>query len=390
MKVLHTSDWHLGQNFMGMSRQKEHQAFLNWLTATISRQNIDLLIIAGDIFDTGTPPNYALELYYNFLIDAKEAGCKKIVITGGNHDSVSTLKAPKEILSKMDIHIVAGEADEETLIPLKWNGKTEGILCAVPFLRDSLIRKSIPKEGSKEKEQAVAEGIKRFYLDIYKKASKLIKENLPIIATGHLTTTSAKTSDSERDIYIGSLSNISASIFEHFDYTALGHIHRPQKISESVYYSGSPIPLSFSEANQQKSVNIIEFKGKNKNIEILPIPSFRALISLKGDRELLLEQLSNISDKESWIELIMDDKNPTLSAEILREFAKDKGLEILAIKTHRAEKALKTEENDTYTLKELDTDTVFELRVSKEDNLDSQTLTKLKELFKSIVSEIEI
>ena len=392
MKILHTSDWHLGQNFMGMSRQKEHKAFLNWLKETISEENIDLLIIAGDIFDTGTPPSYAMQLYYDFLTESINAGSKQIIIVGGNHDSVSMLKAPKEILSKMNIYIVAGEADEETVIPLEWDNKMHGIVCAVPFLRDTVIRKSIPNEGSTEKERAVAEGIKRFYLDTYEKASKILGDkNLPLIATGHLTTVSAKTSDSEREIYIGSLSNISASVFEeYFDYTALGHIHRPQKISESVYYSGSPIPLSFSEADQPKSINIVEFEGKKRSIKRVQIPVFRPLLSLKGDKESLTEQLRNIQNRESWIELILNDKNPVLSAEILREFAKERGLEILAVKSDRRERALRIDESNSCTLEDLDTDTVFDLRISKEKNLDEETGKKLKLLFKQIAAEVEI
>lgn len=392
MKILHTSDWHLGQNFMGMSRKEEHLLFLNWLTDTISQKDIDILIIAGDIFDTSTPPNYAEELYYSFLVNAKEAGCKKIIIIGGNHDSVSMLKAPKKILSKMSIDIVAGEEDEESIIPLEWDNRLHGIVCAVPFLRDTIIRKSLSGESSIEKEQAITEGIKRFYIDTYKRASKILADKkLPIIATGHLTTISAKTSDSEREIYIGSLSNISASIFDkYFDYTALGHIHRPQKITDRVYYSGSPIPLSFSEANQQKSVNIIEFDGKQMSIDILPIPTFRPLITLKGNKETLIEQLASITDKSSWIELILSDKNPILSAEILREFAREKELEILAIKTDRVERALKKEDSNTYTLEELDIDTVFNLRLLKEHNIDEDMSSRLKELFKKIAIEVQI
>ncbi len=377
---------------MGMSRKKEHLSFLQWLTDTISKQKIDLLIIAGDIFDTSTPPNYAQELYYDFLVDAKDAGCKKIIIIGGNHDSVSMLKAPKEILSKMGIEVIAGEEDEESIIPLEWDGKLHGIVCAVPFLRDTVIRKSISGESSIEKEHAIAEGIKRLYLDTYQRASKVLEDrDIPLIATGHLTTISAKTSDSEREIYIGSLSNISASIFDdYFDYTALGHIHRPQKISDRVYYSGSPIPLSFSEANRQKSVNIIEFEGKQMSVDIIPIPNFRPLITLKGDRDTLMKKLASIIDKDSWIELILSDKNPILSAEILREFARERGLEILAIKTDRVERALSLEESDTHTLEELDTERVFELRLSKEQSLDDEMSSRLKELFKKITLEVQI
>lgn len=391
MRILHTSDWHLGQNFMGMSREQEHKAFLEWLVEKIKEYKIDLLIVAGDIFDTNTPPAYAMELYYTFLTNAKDAGCKNIIIIGGNHDSVSLLKAPKEILSKMGIYIVAGEADEESVIPIRYDGKLECVVCAVPFLRDSVIRKSISNLGSIEKEKAIIKAIEKFYIDTYQKASKIIKEqNIPLIATGHLTTISAKTSDSEREIYIGSLSNISASLFDkYFDYTALGHIHKAQKITDKVYYSGSIIPLSFLEATYQKSVNIVEFNKKNMSVDIVPIPTFRELITLKGDRESLIEKLSQITDKSSWIELVLEDKNPSLSVEILREYAQKRGLEILAIKTANIPKALSLQES-SYTLKELNVDDIFELRLSKEDNIDEDMSLKLKELFKKIAQEVTV
>ena len=141
MKILHTSDWHLGQNFMGKSRVEEHKAFLSWLLKIIKEKEIEVLLVSGDIFDTGTPPNYALELYYNFL---KELSSIKTlittIITAGNHDSVSTLKVPKQLLEVLKVHVITnGDENENVIIPINKNDDLISIICAVPFLRDIYI-----------------------------------------------------------------------------------------------------------------------------------------------------------------------------------------------------------------------------------------------------------
>ena len=204
MKIIHTSDWHLGQNFMGKSRLKEHEAFLSWLLKIIEEKQIELLLVSGDIFDTGTPPNYALELYYNFLKQlSSKKSLKTTIITAGNHDSVSTLKAPKQLLEALNVHVVVnGDEDENIIIPINEGDETKAIVCAVPFLRDSVIRQSLGGETVSDKEKLANEGIKTYYENAYKKAKEL-NSNVPIIAMGHLTTVGSRTSESERDIYIG-------------------------------------------------------------------------------------------------------------------------------------------------------------------------------------------
>ncbi len=203
MKILHTSDWHLGQNFMGKSRQHEHKAFLSWLVKTVKKEKISVLIVAGDIFDTATPSNYALELYYNFLKQLLNSSCKYIIITAGNHDSIATLKAPKLLLEFLNVYVIAsGDEDENEIIEIYEKEELQGIVCAVPFLRDYVVRESKSGEGAKQKEQSLSEGIKKHYKKVYKDAKKILKDKkLPIIATGHLTTVGSKTSESERDLY---------------------------------------------------------------------------------------------------------------------------------------------------------------------------------------------
>ena len=156
MKILHTSDWHIGQKFMGKSREEEHSAFLSWLYETIQNESIDLLIVAGDIFDTGNPPNYALELYYNFLKQLTSIDNLDVIITAGNHDSISTLKAPKQLLEAFNVYVVtSGNEEENELISIYKQDKLLGVVCAVPFLRDSVVRASISGETINEKESSL-------------------------------------------------------------------------------------------------------------------------------------------------------------------------------------------------------------------------------------------
>ena len=393
MKILHTSDWHLGQSFMGKSREEEHQAFLTWLLQTIEEENINVLIVAGDIFDTGTPPNYALELYYNFLTKLSSSLCENIIITAGNHDSIATLKAPKQLLKALNIHVVtSGDEDEKEVIEIYNQENLEGIVCAVPFLRDYVVRKSTSSETMNDKESSLTQGIKEHYTNVYKEALMLTKKrNVPIIATGHLTTVGSKTSESEREIYIGGTLDINSDFLgKNFDYIALGHLHINQKVgSEHIRYSGSPIPLSFSESTSQKKVNIVEFENKTMTVRELDIPLYRPLLVLRGDVTSILKEFESIDDKSTWIEVHLNDENPFHANQVIRDKAEELELILLAVKIDKREKALHMEEFDVISLDELKPIDVFERRMEKDDLEDEAFMQELRVNFKQIVSEVQ-
>jgi len=393
MRLLHTSDWHLGQSFMGKSREKEHQVFLTWLLEVIEDENINVLIVAGDIFDTGTPPNYALELYYNFLTKLSLSSCENIIITAGNHDSIATLKAPKQLLQALNIHvIVSGDADENEVIEIYNKEKLEGIVCAVPFLRDYVVRQSVSSQTMDEKEYSLTEGIKEHYEHLYKEAFTLADgKDIPIIATGHLTTVGSKTSESEREIYIGGTLDIDSGFLgKYFDYVALGHLHINQKVgSEHVRYCGSPIPLSFSEASSQKKVNIVEFDKKAMSVRELDIPLYRPLLAVRGDLSSILKELEVVEDKSTWIEVHLNDANPFHANQVIREKAEELELILLAVKIERVEKALHAEDFDVISLDELKPLDVFERRIEKDALEDEAFVKELIGHFKQVVSEVQ-
>lgn len=398
MKILHTSDWHLGQKFMGKSREEEHKDFLSWVVKIIKKENIDVLIVAGDIFDTGNPPNYALELYYNFLKQLFSIENLYVIITAGNHDSISTLKAPKQLLEFMNVHVItSGDEDENELVPIYKEDKIQGVVCAVPFLRDSIVRKAVSGQTTNEKESSLNTGIKQHYKDVYEQAKTLItklteKDKLPIIATGHLTTVGSRTSESERDIYIGGTLDIGSDFLgTYFDYVALGHLHINQTVGcNHVRYSGSPIPLSFSEANQQKKINIVESKGDKVEVKEIEVPLYRKLQVIKGNLESVVTELKEVSDKSTWIEIHLNDDNPMSANQEIREFADKNELIILAIKIDRSEKKLEAKELKVTSLDELTPSDVFTRRLDVEELEDKEFVDELTLNFKKVYEKMSV
>jgi DNA repair protein SbcD/Mre11 len=317
MKILHTADWHLGKRLEQYERTEEHQDFLNWLIDTLNGQQIDILIIAGDIFDSGSPSNTALEQYYSFLRKVKDTCCREVIIIGGNHDSISTLNAPKILLKYFNVHIIGGVPEDftEQIIPIKnTSGETELIICAVPFLRDKDIRLSVPGETSEEREFRIKQGIYDHYNRFIEHITTYKAEGIPVIATGHLFAAGSSTSDSEKEIHVGNLGQVTGDLFpKEFDYIALGHIHRPQLVNKMshIRYSGSPIPLSFSESDNRKQVIILEFsKGELLKIEEYEVPGTRKLIRLKGSLDTIKEKLEKLKDPGSpypaWVEVQLE------------------------------------------------------------------------------------
>lgn len=394
MKILHTSDWHLGQNFMGKSRLEEHQAFLSWLLNVLKEQKIDLLLVSGDIFDTTTPPNYALELYYNFLKELSHIQTlKKTIITAGNHDSIATLKAPKELLELLNVHVItSGDDSEDVVIVLKDADQLQAIICAVPYLRDSVIRDALESQTISEKEKLSNEGIKAYYAKVYKEALQLQKSrDIPIIAMGHLTTVGSRTSESEREIYIGGTLDIGGDyLASMFDYVALGHLHINQVVgNEHVRYSGSPLPLSFSESKNRQKVNIVTFNKKELSIEELEVPRSRDLKVIKGNLEGIEKELKSVDDKTTWIEIDLEDNNPMYANMQIRELAEKLELSILALKVQKSDKQLQAKELQAISLDELSPSEVFAKRLEFEALDDEKLEDELLKSFEQVISKVE-
>ena len=396
MKILHTSDWHLGQKFLTNDRKEEHQFALDWLKETIETEKVEALIVAGDIFDIGNPPSYARTFYYRFLTQLQNSFCRHIVIIGGNHDSPSMLNAPKELLQILNVHVVGAATEnieDEIIELLDEKGQLEAVIAAVPFLRDRDIRQSVAGESGLERIAKVQEGIIRHFQEAGKAVKKYSKKKIPILATGHLYAKGAAASDKQDNIYIGDIENIEGKNFPIiFDYIALGHIHRAQLVGEQkhIRYSGSIIPLSFSEIQDSKSVQILHF-DKNKLVEIqeIKVPRFRELVSFSGDLESVKGKLKRFDEKRKgqlmpWIDISieMEENIPNLDGEI-REFAKDFWMDILKIRTKKAHSALESLAA-TVNLDDLTPEDVFLKKCESDGKIAKEEMQELVFTFREL------
>lgn len=365
MKILHTSDWHLGRSLYGRRRYDEFGAFLDWLAETMAAEKVDVLLIAGDIFDNSTPANRAQELYYGFLSRIAGIGCRRVIVSGGNHDSPSFLNAPRQLLKALRVDVVGAVAEnyEDEVIPIltyddgRLDFDNSAIVGAVPYLRDKDIRTFEPGEDHEEKNRKMAAGISRHYEEVVGRAERRRREilaaegendlpgRLPIIAMGHLFTAGGRTvqGDGVRELYVGSLAHVSAEIFPPaIAYLALGHLHVPQKVAGKNHfrYSGSPIPMGFGEAGQQKQVIIVEFSQNRTEPQIkeIAIPCFQELAKITGSLAEIQQRIAELTteDRRAWLEIeytgseIVGDLR-----DIIENQVAGTGLEIRRIKNRR-------------------------------------------------------
>jgi len=339
MKVLHTADWHIGKILHKHSLAEEMQLFFDWLLGIIKKEEVDLLLISGDVFDTATPSSKDRAIYYQFLRQLATTNTKAI-ITGGNHDSIGVLNAPSEILDFLDIHVIGGAKNpiEDEVIEVKnKDGKIEIVVAAVPFLRDRDLR-SKEQNVTIDRREAIREGMRLHYKTLSDYCKKY-SPSVPTIAMGHLYVKGATISDSERDI--GNQSSISSDIFtDVFNYVALGHIHRPQIVAKNknIRYSGSPIALSFSEKKDEKSICLIDTHGnKIKSVKVVSIPKHRNLHRIAGSFDEVVEALKAYENEftlPSFVELLIkeDQFSPTLISNVdslIQEYAESTELTIL-------------------------------------------------------------
>lgn len=311
LKLLHTADWHLGQTFFGYDREEEHDLFLDWLVRTLVEQQTDVLLIAGDVFDVANPPATAQRRFFRFLKDAK-AQCPhlQIVLIAGNHDSAARLEAPLPLLEELDVTITGlvkrtetGEIDYDSLVcPLRdKENKPRGLCLCVPYLRQG----DYPPAEDEEESSFMA-GVARLYRQLTEYAKSRLHPGDALVAMGHLYAGSAELSENDRSerIIVGGLESVSADVFDPgLAYTALGHIHKAQRVGgrEEVRYSGAPLPMSFSETRYKHQVVSVTVEGgKAVEITAIPIPVSVELLRIPGAPqapEEVLEALRALPEK---------------------------------------------------------------------------------------------
>ena len=401
MRLLHTSDWHLGQHFFGKHRQHEHAAVLAWLLEQVRTHGVDAVLVAGDVFDTASPPSHAREAYHQFVVDLHDAGVQ-LVVLGGNHDSPAVLGESRQLLERLHTHVVPSldrPPAEHVLALRRRDGSTGALLCAVPFIRAREVRQSLPGQEAEAARQDLVAGIAAHYAAIHAAAlarRQALGVALPIVASGHLTCVGASRSESVREIYVGSLSAFPADAFPPVDYVALGHIHRPQVVSATghIRYSGSPIALGFDELGTQKQVLLVDLDaGGLQAVTPLPVPVFQPLARLSGSLAQLPGQLDVIAagldaGQVGWleVEVVDDELLPDLPARVAALVA-DRPLEVLRLRRRRASQpALAPALQD---LDELGPAEVFERRLATEPALEADQRQRLRERFAQVLDAVE-
>ena len=398
MKILHTADWHLGHRLHEHSQFEEQMLFLNWIEKYIADEKIDVLLISGDIFDTNAPSNQSMEMYYNFLVKLKTTSCQSIIITGGNHDSPGTLNAPKSILNALSIKVVgkAAENIEDEVFEIEV-GDEKIIIGAVPFLRDGDIRKAVAGESFDELTDKYKKALINHYAASAAQCQSINTSNAPVIAMGHLFATGGSVSESEQNIYVGTLGHIGAGDFPtYFDYIALGHLHRPQVIggNDKVRYSGSPNILSFSEIKYDKKVIVLTIENNEiSDIKDAIVPRFRNFYKLEGTVADCIDQfpivISNEYELTPWVEISLNEEH-TINTYELKVAAENYSFEILktALKNQRRHKGIEELLAETKSIKELLPTDVFKLKC-KEMGFDLESRPEVEDAFNEILQSVK-
>ena len=391
MRILHTSDWHLGRSLLGKRRYTEFSQFLDWMLQCIEQHQIEVLIIAGDIFDTTTPSVTAQDQYYNFLARAAtQSSCQHIVVIGGNHDSASFLNAPGAILKNLDVHVVGQACDDiqdEVLVLNNRASEAGLIVCAVPFLSDRDIRRYVPLESLADKDERVIAAYHQHYQEVADYAKQLAEQyQVPMIATGHLFMTGGLTTEGDgvRDLYVGTLGQLKTDLFSpDFNYIALGHIHQHQKVGglEHIRYSGSPLPMCFDEITRPKKVLIVDFdEAHQAQIQEIEVPRFQRLDKISGDLKQLRSQIEALKslNESIWLEVTYasDELQPNLRATLM-ELIKDSQIEILKLINHQRQQQYLQSEKELETLEELSVDDVFKRLLERQNIPEEQQLELL-------------
>ena len=306
MRLLHTSDWHLGQTLHNYERGYEHQRFLDWLLDTLVAERVDVLLVAGDVFDNANPSAASQKQLYVFLQQARaRLPALQLVIVAGNHDSAGRLEAPGPLLAAHGTHVIGhllrgedGDIDlERLLLPLTGSdGQVRAWCLAVPFLRPG----DVPKLPAGDTRDAYLGGIALLYRQLTDLALARRQPGQAIVAMGHCHMVGGEMSnDSERRIVIGGTEMLPSGIFDTtIAYAALGHLHKAQAVGgqEHIRYCGSPIPLSFAEVNYRHQVLCLDIDGETlQSVRVIEVPRAVPLLRVPATPAPIAEVLAQLA-----------------------------------------------------------------------------------------------
>lgn len=318
MRVLHTSDWHLGRSFHGHPMLAEQRAFIDWLVAVVEAEAVELVIVAGDVYDRAVPPVEAVSLWQEAL--ERISVHAPVVAVSGNHDSSTRLGFAGSLLGRAGIHLRTSVSDIDRAVEVEGADGGRVAVYGIPYLEPDLHREELGAERSHTGVLTAAMDAIRTDLEQRPDARSIVVSHAFI--TGE---SSPAVSESERDLRVGGIGDAPASVYAGVDYVALGHLHGPQEIRSPgttvLRYSGSPVAFSFSEESHLKSVTILEVPAQGPvTARTIPVPIERPLVTLRGTLEDLLDDAALDEHANSWVRVVLTDaRRPDQPMSRLRE-----------------------------------------------------------------------
>ena len=404
MRILHTSDWHIGHKLYERSRTEEHRQFLEWLLKVVKEEEVDLLLVSGDIFDSALPSAESVDLYYQFLFRLYEETDASAIIIAGNHDSAVRLSAPRQFLEMARIHVIGRLPEQVSECIVKTDDGLRVI--ALPYVPEGEILSHVSFESKVDVTIRYRKAIKKLYSQCLSEIrssetcfAHCAEQALlrPVILMGHFTVFGGEKSGSERAIQIGETDEIggtqsirSTDLPEGLCYAALGHLHRPQRIENTEYpvvYSGSPLPMTFKEATYDKKLYMLNLENKTVKITEIDVPVFKQLERVSGTyADLMLKaNFENWTGKYIEVKLKLDSPRVGVGDEIRKAFA-DGGGEVLVVEAQLTSQ--KT--GDFFSadeLKEKSPEEIFvEFYKQEYGGENDEELSELMETFKKLIA----
>lgn len=424
VRILHTSDWHLGVSIKSQGVGDEHEAFFDWLLDEIDDRQADVLVVAGDVFHYATPSNAARQRYYDFLVEcAAQETLEQVVVVGGNHDSPSGLDAPRDLLRSLDIHVVGGlpydeaEQIERCLVPVGDPKDPELVVAAVPYARRAQLGVALEDDGGR----SMHDRYQQAFADLYGRLAEAAGERfpgVPRVATGHLTCYAASNEPEQGDYHSAihgttdtrefdgeseSVGTIGAmrpdAVFgDKYEYVALGHIHRMMRVGDGpVWYAGTPVATSRNESGGGYVLQVdVESAGDEPEVEALQVPTWRELIERSGTEEEIVEEFDDLEwdselppylflDVEIDREELQGETKNRLQDELIDRFPEaDERPRIVGYREYDPNAEPPELENDVSSLEELSAREVFVKRFQRDAETDGDPPDELMNAFDQI------
>jgi exonuclease SbcD len=301
MRLLHTSDWHLGRTLHRADLGPAQAAFLDHLVSTVRAERVEVVLVPGDVYDRAVPSLEAVALYDDALFRLRDAGAR-VVVTSGNHDSASRLGVAARLVDRAGVHVRTRPQDVGTPVLLS-DEHGEVAVYGLPYLEPEAVRTLLPGEGEAPRGHA---GVLGRAMECVR--ADLARRPARSVVLAHAWVTGGEPSESERDIRVGGVGDVSAALFDGIDYTALGHLHGAQVLRPGLRYSGSPLAYSFSEAGHTKGSWLVELDaGGLGSVELVPAPVPRRLSSVRGELAALLTDPSLAAHEGAYLSVVLTD-----------------------------------------------------------------------------------